>query len=726
MKRIEQDNKGLTLVELLVSMTVLSVVSLAIFSFMVFASKTYNKANGETNLQSEAQMTINRMENLIVSATNGVGADPTEPVDAAKKLYIYNHAAKEDGTVEYRIISIYQENNKLMYKYDTYGLDEFGSKVITTGSAPAVISDYIEDFSVNLTKLLSNQEVTVNLKMKNGQKTYETSNTFYMRNRIVQKVSSDADDYFKDEAEADKNNNVADVTITPESVYMWQGTSATPFSATIVTKDGSSPSGSILWRVSGNSDASTIIDANTGYLVIGKDEINDLTISATAVSTIGTGTGEVTARGRVFVKSVNSLDLTVDASNLQGNYISGSVVITGMNFQPETDLALLTPSVTCAGLGISVTRCDVAECSTDILKYSVRITQPAEPMNPYKAVAVTTVPSSGNKYEDTETFSFPGGTNGFKLDSVRVFRTGVDTGKDVTNANVRIERGSSMNIYLNGTYKNETTGETREANLSIGTQKEEWTISNETELAAQGVTFMQETKEDAMTYRVTTEGPSSEKSQPDSVVVKMKWINSEDKEGGEVHVTLSFIDPDISINVPSNQNRFFLTQGKSEVMSVSVKGMQSGEYSAYIVSMNPSNSPISATCSGGQITFSCSVETQNEVSFTIGVKDRYGNPIEGLTKTFTMEVQRVNTYDKWGNSQWNSGLFIPLSDFSKYYNDGSGKLGDKEGDTAVLYCTDGTKITYTRIKDSQGNMQVIAEYQGITYMQFGNEWHLVK
>ena len=72
MKRIEQDNKGLTLVELLVSMTVLSIVSLAIFSFMVFASKTYNKANGETNLQSEAQMTINRMENLIVSATNGV------------------------------------------------------------------------------------------------------------------------------------------------------------------------------------------------------------------------------------------------------------------------------------------------------------------------------------------------------------------------------------------------------------------------------------------------------------------------------------------------------------------------------------------------------------------------------------------------------------------------------------------------------------------------------
>lgn len=726
MKRIEQDNKGLTLVELLVSMTVLSIVSLAIFSFMVFASKTYNKANGETNLQSEAQMTINRMENLIVSATNGVGADPTEPEDAAKKLYVYNHAAKEDGTVEYRIISIYQENNKLMYKYDTYGLDEFGSKVITPGSAPAVISDYIEDFSVNLTKLLSNQEVTVNLKMKNGQKTYETSNTFYMRNRIVQKVSSDADDYFKDEAEADKKNNVADVTITPESVYMWQGTSATPFSATIVTKDGSSPSGSILWRVSGNSDASTIIDANTGYLVIGNDETNDLTISATAVSTIGTGTGEVTARGRVFVKSLSGLDLTVDASTIQGNYISGSVVITGMNFQPETDLALLTPSVTCAGLGISVTRCDVAECSTDILKYSVRITQPAEPMNPYKAVAVTTVASSGKKYSDEEEFSFSGGANGFELKSVRVLRTDVDTGNDVTSANVRIERGSSMNIYLNGRFENETTSEIKEANLSIGSGNEEWTISNEAELASQGVTLMQESKGDVMTYRVTTESATSGREQPDSVVLKIAWVKTDGSAGDEKHVTLSFVDPDISIGVPSNQNRFFLAQGKAETMTVSVKGMQSGEYSAYIVSMNPSNSPISATCSGGQITFSCSVETQNEVSFTIGVKDSYGNPIEGLTKTFTMEVQRVNTYDKWGNSQWNSGLFIPLSDFNKYYNDGSGKLGDKEGDTAVLYCTDGTKITYTRIKDSQGNMQVIAEYQGITYMQFGNEWHLVK
>ena len=645
MKRIEQDNKGLTLVELLVSMTVLSVVSLAIFSFMVFASKTYNKANGETNLQSEAQMTINRMENLIVSATNGVGADPTEPVDAAKKLYIYNHAAKEDGTVEYRIISIYQENNKLMYKYDTYGLDEFGSKVITTGSAPAVISDYIEDFSVNLTKLLSNQEVTVNLKMKNGQKTYETSNTFYMRNRIVQKVSSDADDYFKDEAEADKNNNVADVTITPESVYMWQGTSATPFSATIVTKDGSSPSGSILWRVSGNSDASTIIDANTGYLVIGKDEINDLTISATAVSTIGTGTGEVTARGRVFVKSLSGLDLTVDASTIQGNYVSGSVVLTGKNLQPESDLGLLTPSVTCAGLGISVTRCDVAECSTDILKYSVRITQPAEPMNPYKAVAVTTVASSGKKYSDEEEFSFSGGANGFELKYVLVLRTDVDTGNDVTSANVRIERGSSMNIYLNGRFENETTSEIKEANLSIGSGNEEWTISNEAELASQGVTLMQESKGDVMTYRVTTESATSGREQPDSVVLKIAWVKTDGSAGDEQHVTLSFVDPDISIGVPSNQNRFFLTQGKAETMTVSVKGMQSGEYSAYIVSKDPSNSPISATCSGGQITFSCSVETQNEVSFTIGVKDSSGNVIEGLTKTFTMEVKRENAGD---------------------------------------------------------------------------------
>ncbi len=722
MKKKRMDNRGLTLIELLVSIAIFVIVASAIFGFFFFGLKLYGRTSGETTLQSEAQMTVNRLENLIVGATNGLGLPDTENPTSTSTLFVYNHVAKEDGSVEYRIISVYKDkdNDRLLYKYDTYGLDASGVKVITEAKKPEVISEFVKSFSVDLTKLKSDREVTVSLKMDNGKKTYETSNTFFMRNDILDKLSSNADDYFRDEVLDDQKEKV-DIALTPERVSMWQGTTMPPFTAVVKKEDGTPSAGSVLWRMSGNSDPDTTIDANTGNLVVGKNEVNDLTILATAVSTIGSKNGERTAKGRVLVKSVSRLTLSeMDTNAGVGNYVSATVTITGKNFEPESDLRLLTPDVTCSPvLSVFLSPYTTAECSDTTLKYSVRIPRPETPKSLYTVRAVTTVPSSGKSYEDSKTFSFPE-AGARELSYVRLLRTDVSQDQDVTNSNLRVNRGDSFNIYMNGIYNDGASG-----NLTIGNGKEEWYVTNEEELKERGITLTQETRGNTMTYRVQIASVEADaKDQPDTVILHMDWMKTDGTKGGTVNLMLSFIDPSIVIpNVPTGQNRFFLTQNQPDTMTINIKGMLEGDYTVYIVKKEPDNSPVSATISGNTITFLTKAETQQEVKFVVGVKDRNGNVMENLTKEFTVEAQQINT--KKDGQPTADGSFIPLSDFSKYYNDGSGILGDKEGNTTELYHMDGTKIVYKRVKDSNGNMQVTATYNGKTYLQCGNEWQPV-
>ena len=77
MKR-QMDHRGLSLIELIVSIAILSIVVGAIFGFFLFSMRSYNKDSGETNVQSEAQMTVNRLQNQIVNTTTGIGKDDAE------------------------------------------------------------------------------------------------------------------------------------------------------------------------------------------------------------------------------------------------------------------------------------------------------------------------------------------------------------------------------------------------------------------------------------------------------------------------------------------------------------------------------------------------------------------------------------------------------------------------------------------------------------------------
>ena len=67
-----KDEKGYSLVEVLVVVMILAIVGAAILGFMVTSAKLFSGSKTEVDVQTEAQLTINWLNDVLVEAGHGV------------------------------------------------------------------------------------------------------------------------------------------------------------------------------------------------------------------------------------------------------------------------------------------------------------------------------------------------------------------------------------------------------------------------------------------------------------------------------------------------------------------------------------------------------------------------------------------------------------------------------------------------------------------------------
>ena len=89
MKNIKhiKNNKGLSLVEMIIAVAIISIVIVTVTSFMVTGTKLFGRSHDEIRKQERAQLAVSTIENRIIDANKGV----TCREDAHRKvLTIYN------------------------------------------------------------------------------------------------------------------------------------------------------------------------------------------------------------------------------------------------------------------------------------------------------------------------------------------------------------------------------------------------------------------------------------------------------------------------------------------------------------------------------------------------------------------------------------------------------------------------------------------------------------
>lgn len=351
MKNVKEE-KGFTLVEIIVTIAIALIVFGSIMSFLITSTTFFRNTNNEANVQNEAQLASNRIHDMLVNASAGVSyfvsssgntavyqdqADDSS--ETSKKLYIYDWQDDSNGASDNTKIMVYSvEFNKsteeLNYKSYTY------SEAEAEPSDEELLAQYVTDFKVVLynpaagtANTVKQNQVWYQIQFELNGRTYTTENTVTLRNNIsvnkdLKEVSVTPIPYV---------STVTSVTVNPASAQIVQGGNA-QFTATVTGVNH--PNTEVTWKIEGATDTGTNIDEN-GLVTLGHDETSqeirviatskaDPTVSNATASVVSTSymTGVTLTPSTDFnntYAATKKVTLTVNGYYLKGEILSAHI-----------------------------------------------------------------------------------------------------------------------------------------------------------------------------------------------------------------------------------------------------------------------------------------------------------------------------------------------------------------------------------------------------------------
>lgn len=232
-RKTKGNNKGFSMVELLIAIAISVILAGSVFSFMVVGSRAFSSNSAEVELQSESQLIANQLQDLLIDTAIGVeyfynaGAGNVEITSdseigagttvVSKELYMY------DTNAVYVARWIADESRLYYAECDvTVNTDPVtGEKTAVCGAertlgGPQLIGESITDFSVDLSDVESRNVVRVNMELQDRNRTYRSSHNITLRNKIV--VGKEIPEY----VDFTKTPETAEIT-GPDVIYMEPG-----------------------------------------------------------------------------------------------------------------------------------------------------------------------------------------------------------------------------------------------------------------------------------------------------------------------------------------------------------------------------------------------------------------------------------------------------------------------------------------------------------------------
>ena len=194
-----KDNRGLTLVELLITIAILSIVLITATAFMVTGSNTFAKGNADSKVQKEAELAVNQMEDMIIDVNGGL--DKTEDSDKAE-LILYN-ASDESGVTAYtkEVITWDKTQKQIVCSKWNVSYDTASGSYVVDGTAlyeNQLLAEHVTDFKVDLTdkfeetaadgstvEIIKSVQITAACEDGSGKAAYATSPVITLRNRMM-------------------------------------------------------------------------------------------------------------------------------------------------------------------------------------------------------------------------------------------------------------------------------------------------------------------------------------------------------------------------------------------------------------------------------------------------------------------------------------------------------------------------------------------------------------
>lgn len=337
-----KNNKGMSLVELIISVAIVSIVIGVIFSFMVTGSRIFTASSSEINMQQDSQLVLNNIENRVLDAQLGAYFDQEK--DASNnviftKLTILNATGRE---------YIYWDGNKNTVYYDSDtvdiedadSIDTKASATLLSSTTKEVIAENVESFFVEFkdTKINDSDKpkakAYVQLTMKEKDKTgkergIESNKTISFRNKIDTSVPSEKQLYIDAKKE---RVSITSVKVTPNEVEMVvpseAGAVGTPKKFTARVSGVGHPSQLVSWSIEGNPAGVSV--SQEGIVTV----TNEATVSSVFVVATATN-GEDTESGKaeINLKKITGLTVSTQSEYYADTFIKLKPTLAGVGIE---------------------------------------------------------------------------------------------------------------------------------------------------------------------------------------------------------------------------------------------------------------------------------------------------------------------------------------------------------------------------------------------------------
>ena len=201
-KKEKINNKGFSLVELLVAVALVAVVGTAVFGFMTVGARTFTSTSSEVNLQSESQLAFNQMQDLIIDTAVGIdygylpAGSVLDPEDyhsyagnwttvipagtacEAKKLVMYNL----DNVYELTWVKADEKLYYTEYTTDTSVTTEV-RRVEPAVESHVLLAEYVKDFDADLSLMQAKRIIRLDTVYEKSGKEYTSSHNITLRNK---------------------------------------------------------------------------------------------------------------------------------------------------------------------------------------------------------------------------------------------------------------------------------------------------------------------------------------------------------------------------------------------------------------------------------------------------------------------------------------------------------------------------------------------------------------
>ena len=190
--RVQKDNRGITLIELIIAIAISTIIVGAATFLLSTAQKNYSSASATIDLQSEAQILMEQMGTWIMEGNR-------VEVNAGDKLTVYQiprkvttnrptgaEALKTDASKRVFWLSNKLNGKTMLYmkKFDGIADPDHDTTDVTDSDATLdnCIGEYVTGFTV--AKSTSDAKVTITLELKQGKQKYSITNEFKLRNAL--------------------------------------------------------------------------------------------------------------------------------------------------------------------------------------------------------------------------------------------------------------------------------------------------------------------------------------------------------------------------------------------------------------------------------------------------------------------------------------------------------------------------------------------------------------